>query len=161
GQAQATVTVTNVAPTAQAGPDRTVNEGSPVTLTGSYTDPGSLDTQTFRWHVVSSNGQSVADGTGASFSFTPAGGGASGVTRTVTDKDGGVGQAQMVVTATNVAPTVQLGPDQTVGEGSPVSLTGTFSDPGPLDRDTLLWHVTSSNGQVIADGTGASFSFTP
>src|SRR5207248_2898272 len=152
GQAQAVVTVNNVAPTAHAWPSQTVSEGTPVTLTGSYDDPGVLDTQTLRWHVASSNSQTVADGTGGSFTFTPVDNGTYTVTLTVTDKDGGVGQDDVVVTVNNVAPTALPGSDRTVGEGSLVSLTGGFTDPGSLDTQTFLWHAVSSNGQVIADG---------
>ncbi len=155
------VVVTNAPPVAQLGPDRTVSEGTPVNLTGNFTDPGVLDAHTFLWHVTSSNGQSVADGTDPSFSFTPLDDGTYTVTLTVTDNGGGVGQARMTVTATNVAPSAQAGPDQTVNEGTPVTLTGSFTDAGRLDTQTYRWHVTSSNGQFVADGTNANFSFSP
>lgn len=50
------VTVNNVAPEANAGPDQTVNEGELVSLDGSYSDPGTNDTHTFRWEVSADNG---------------------------------------------------------------------------------------------------------
>src|SRR5262249_32265656 len=55
-----TVIVNNEAPTASAGGNQTANEGSTVTLTGSVSDPGTLDTFTYNWHVVSSNGQTLS-----------------------------------------------------------------------------------------------------
>ena len=52
-------------------------------------------------------------------------------------------------------------PTRTVNEGSLVSLSGTFTDPGSADTHTQTWSVSASNGQVVAGGSGASFSFTP
>src|SRR5262249_12094419 len=151
----ATINVANVAPTVNAGPDQTVNEGDTVSLSGTFTDPGP-DTWTYKWHVVASNGQVIADGTGQSFTFTPNNKCTYTVTYTVTDDDGGGGSDDVVVTVNNVAPTANAGPDQTVNEGDVVTLNGTFSDPGS-DTPTFNWHVVSTNGQVIADGTGQSF----
>src|SRR5439155_11141757 len=102
--------------TANAGAAQTVNEGTAVNLAGTFTDPGS-DTSTFNWHVVSSNGQVVADGSGQSFSFTPNDDGTYTATFTVTDDDGGVGSSSVVVTVNNVAPTANAGVAQTVNEG--------------------------------------------
>ncbi|MDY3559679.1 S8 family serine peptidase [Gemmata sp. JC673] len=156
-----TVVIDNAAPTANAGVDQTVNEGTPVTLTGSFTDAGAADTHTLSWSVSASNGQVIAGGTGAAFAFTPTDNGTYTVTVTVTDDDGGVGTDTVVVTVNNVAPTVDAGPDQVVNEGAPVTLTGGFIDPGTAGTHTRSWSVSASNGQVIAGGTGATFSFVP
>lgn len=45
----ASVTVSNVDPTVDAGTDQTVNEGEIVSFNGSFTDPGSDDTHTIDW----------------------------------------------------------------------------------------------------------------
>src|SRR5206468_1249540 len=122
-------TVNNVAPTANAGPDQTVNEGDAVNLAGTFTDPGA-DSWSYSWHVVSSNGQVIADGSGQAFSFTSNDYGTYTATFTVTDDDGGVGTSSAVVTVSNVATTANAGADQTVNEGDTVNLFGTFTDPG-------------------------------
>src|SRR5205085_10599815 len=84
------------------------------------------------------------------------------VTLVVTDDDGGTGGDSKTINVTNVAPqNVNAGADQTVNEGDLVSLSGSFTDPGSADTHNYVWQVTSSNGQVIANGTGQSFSFTP
>ena len=49
----ATVTVNNVAPTANAGGNQSGAIGAITTLHGTATDPGTLDTFTYLWHLVS------------------------------------------------------------------------------------------------------------
>lgn len=97
--ATATVTVTNVAPTVRisAPADGTiVAVGTPVSFAGSFTDPGTLDTQTATWSFG-------AAGLSATHAFTDAG--FPVVTLTVTDKDGGVGSASvsLVVVSTQAS----------------------------------------------------------
>ena len=99
------VTVDNVAPqNVEGGNDQTVNEGDLVSLSGSFTDPGSADTHTFVWHVVAGNGQTITNGTGQNFSFTPNDNGSYAVTFTVTDDDAGASSDNFTVTVDNVAP---------------------------------------------------------
>ena len=81
--------VNNVAPTVNAGPDQTINEGSLVTLYGSATDPGVNDHLLYHWTVVSSNGQFVSDGIAPTFNFTPVDTGTYTVTLTLRDTDTG------------------------------------------------------------------------
>ena len=156
------VTVANAPPEqVGAGPDRTVNEGQPVNLIASFSDPGATDTQAIAWRVTASNGQAIPDGTGATFGFTPADDGIYTVTVTVTDDDGGVGVGTVVVTADNVTPQSNAGQDQTVNDGQTVHLSGTFVDPGLNDAHSFLWHVTATNGQFVPNNSDADFSFTP
>jgi uncharacterized delta-60 repeat protein len=69
--------------------------------------------------------------------------------------------SDLAVTVTNVAPTnADVGADRTVNEGTKVSMSATFVDPG-VDPWVYGWHVTASNGQVVADGTAKAFDFTP
>src|SRR5204863_2019972 len=103
----------------------------------------------------------IADGSGQNFSFTPNDNGIYTASFTVTDDDGGASTSSVVVTVNNVAPTANAGANQTANEGSTVNLAGTFTDPGSADTWSYNWHVVSSNGQVIADGNGQNFSFTP
>src|SRR5207248_5417303 len=94
-------TFNHVAPIFKSGANQTFNEGDTVSLAGTFSDPGA-DTWTYNWHVVSSNGQVIADGSGQSFSFTPNDNGTYTATFTVTDNDGGAGTSSAVVTANNV-----------------------------------------------------------
>jgi len=143
------VTVSNVAPTVQLGPNRSVAEGSSISLTGNFTDPGGLDTFTFHWHVSSSNGQVVADGSGQNFSFTPNDNGTYTVTFTVTDDDGGVGQGQVIVTATNVAPMASVsGPTGGV-RGQARTFTFSATDPSAIDQQAgFRFYVNWGDGSM-------------
>ncbi|MEL4304261.1 PKD domain-containing protein, partial [Methanococcoides sp. LMO-2] len=79
-----TLTVNNVAPVVDAGPDQTVNVGEDVVFSGSFTDLGSLDTHTIFWDFGDGN---TTEGT-----LTPvhtyAGSGVYYVILTVIDDDG-------------------------------------------------------------------------
>jgi PKD repeat protein len=138
----------NVAPTVDAGPDQTVDEGDTVSFSGSFTDPGA-DTHTIVWDF--------GDGSTAAGTLTPShaygDNGVYTVTLTVTDDDGGVGTDTLTVTVNNVAPTVNAGPDQTVHVDSDVSFSGSFTDPGVDDTHTKEWD--------FGDGGTATGTLTP
>lgn len=155
------VTVEDVPPTANAGPDQTVREGDPVMLEGSFTDPGSADTHTFRWQVSAENGQVIAEGAKEDFSFIPADDGIYDVTFSVADDDGAVGTDTVIIRVENAPPTASAGPDRTVREGGRVTFRGSYTDPGSADTHTLQWRVTDDNGQLIPHGTDGEFSFGP
>ncbi|HEY1378032.1 MAG TPA: PKD domain-containing protein, partial [Gemmataceae bacterium] len=155
------VTVFNTPPAADAGPDRAVREGDAVMLTGAFTDPDAGDPPTFRWHVVASNGQAIADGTGPTFAFTPNDNGTYTATFTVTDAAGAAASDSVVVAVANAAPSPAVGGTPATGpEGTAVALIASVSDPGAADTHTFAWAVTK-NGAAFASGGGAAFGFTP
>ena len=161
--ATTTLTVNNVAPTLTISGNSSVNEGSTYTLNLAASDPGAADTIS-KWTINWGDGISMEDVSGSAafnLNHTYADNGNYIITVQVTDDDGGVGTDQVMVTVNNVPPTASAGADQTVSEGDLVSLDGSFSDPGSADTHTFLWQVSASNGQVIANGTGEDFSFTP
>jgi methionine-rich copper-binding protein CopC len=131
----APITVNNVAPlnVAVAPPGSAVNEGSQITLDFTFDDPGSLDTHTYEvdWGdgVITTG---VVAGRAFIGSHTYADNGEYTVRVKVTDDDGGVGMGVGSVTVDNVAPTLSVAANQTINEGSQLTLTniGTFTDPG-------------------------------
>lgn len=91
----AVITILNSAPeNVNAGPDQTVLVNTQVYFEGSFTDSGVLDTHTIEWTFesgVTENGTLTP-----SYTFTTPG--TYPVYLTITDDDGGVGSAQIVVT---------------------------------------------------------------
>ncbi|MEM7000739.1 MAG: PKD domain-containing protein, partial [Pseudomonadota bacterium] len=120
--ASTTVTVQNVAPVVEAGPDASIDEGATLNFTGSFTDPGVQDTHTIEWDF--------GDGNVSSGSLTPShvytDDGTYTVTLTVTDDDGGVGSDTLMVLVNDLAPTVVLTGDNALTEGD----TGAYDASG-------------------------------
>jgi hypothetical protein len=135
-----------------AGGNRTVNEGDTVTLNGSFLDPDDADVHAFLWHVTASNGQTIADGTGPSFTFTPGDGGVYTVAFTVSDQNAGSGSAVVQVTANDIPPALAApAASQTTVEGA-----STLIQLGSLvDRGTGPWTV------MVQWGDGQASKFTP
>lgn len=150
----------NIPPTANAGPDQTVDESDLVTLIGPFTDPNIEDTHTAVWDwgdgspvepgtVVESGGTGTVTGT-----HIYADNGAYIVTLTVTDDDGGQATDTLTITVNNVAPSVTAGPDQVIHSGETIDVSGAFTDPGWLDTHTASWDWddgTSSTGTVVEE----------
>ena len=151
-----TVTVLNVPPAVDAGPDQTITEGETVTVTASFTDPGLLDTHTavIDWGdgtITNGNVDQEAGSGMVTGSHIYPDNGVFTVTVTVTDKDGGVGNDTLLATVLNAPPVVDAGPDQTITEGGTVTVTASFTDPGLLDTHTAVidWgDGTITNGNV-------------
>ena len=140
-----TVTINNVAPTADAGPDQTVDEGETVSFLGNFTDPGIDDTHTIEWDF--GDGSPPVTGT-----LTPThayrDNDVYNVTLTITDDYGDVGSDNLTVIVNNVAPTTDAGPDQTVDEGETIYFLGSFDDPGADDTHTIEWYFGDGSPTV-------------
>lgn len=159
----------NAPPTADAGPDQTVDEGDLVTLSGSFTDPNVEDTHTVLWHLESStNGQAIPDATTQSLSFTAIDNGVYTFSFTVTDNHGAQGSDTVVVTAENVAPVASIDSitDETGAEigvdvpvalvGLEVDLAGSFTDVGTLDTHTA--EISWGDGNTDTDANFDAFN---
>jgi len=158
----ATVTVSNVAPTVEAGADQTVDEGSSMSFSGSFTDPCAEDTHTIEWNFGDGSFSSELNPT-----HDYDDNGVYTVTLTVTDDDGGVGTDTLTVTVNNVAPTINessfIGPMDPVQVGTEISVSAAFTDPGILDIHTAKWDcgdgVTSAGTVDETDGSGTVSGF--
>ena len=156
-----TVTVTNVAPVADAGGPYSVDEGSSITLSGSATDVvGDMATLVFAWDL-DGDGQ-YDDATGQTPSFSAAdldGQSTMTVGLRVTDKDGDSHTATAALTVQNVAPTADAGGPYTVAEGGSVVLSGSATDPaGALDPLTYEWDFDGDGQYDDASGVSPTFS---
>ena len=130
----------NDPPTADAGGPYVTNEGTSITVDGGgSTDPNPTDTLTYAWDL-DNNGSFETPGKQASFTMV----GQDGVFTIglrVTDADGASDVDTTTVTVKNVAPTIAWMSTAPVGENSPVTVSGTATDPGWLDglSGTIDW----------------------
>jgi uncharacterized repeat protein (TIGR01451 family) len=148
-----TVTVANVAPIVDAGPDQRVYEGETVNFTGVFTDSGA-DTHEIVWDF--------GDGTTATGTLTPTHVYSEPailvVTLTVTDDDGAVGSDTMTVTVQNLPPSAEAGGPYTGTAGMPVTLSASASsDPGGGSL-TFAWDLDGDGS--FDDATGAVINYT-
>jgi hypothetical protein len=161
------VTVTNVNPTVN-----TINggapqpEGTPVTVSGTITDPGWLDslTATINWGdgspTVALSGSTENDKPDATFTYPNVShaygdNGVKKITVCGTDDDGGSNCNTRDVTILNVPPTA--GPITTTGpklENTAIKISGTITDPGWLD--TLTTTVDWGDGAGPQTLTGST-----
>jgi len=158
----ADITIYNVAPSVNAGPDQTANEGDTVSFSGDFTDPGSDDTHTIEWDF--------GDGSTTLGTLTPihvyGDNGLYTVTLTVTDDDGGVGTDTLTVTVNNVAPSITElamtppnpdNPEYILPNVHEPLFTAPATDPGSDDL-TFTWDWDDGTGDTTIyynDGVGA------
>jgi PKD repeat protein len=151
----ATVTVRNVSPLVNAGPDQTVVTGQPVSFSGKASDPGA-DTLTYEWDFDYDGAHFTADATGPDASHTyPNTPGTYTVALRVTDDDGGRGQDTLRVTVEDVPPTADAGGPYTTDEGQTITLQGSGSDPGG-GQVSYAWDL-DGDGQFETVGQQVSY----
>jgi len=155
------INISNANPIANAGDDVSGTEGSPVILAGAFTDPGTADTQTFAWSIKNAANVVVATGANQAITFTPTDNGVYTAMLTVTDDDGGFTSDIALVTVANANPIANAGVDKSVVEGTAVTLTGSFSDPGTADTQTFAWSIKNAANVVVATGTNPAITFIP
>jgi PKD repeat protein len=141
-----TVTVKNVAPIVDAGPDQTINEGSTASFSGNYTDPGFCDTHTYYWEF--GEGTTISDTLIPSHTYGD--NGIFTVTLYVADDDEGLASDSLIVTVENLPPEVEAGLDQVVTAGDNVSFEGFAIDKGSDDLN-FTWNW--SDGTPVAVST--------
>ena len=144
----------NRSPSADAGPDQTIDADSTVTLAGSGSDAdGSI--ARYQWTQTVGPTVSLANANQASASFVAPAGDAS-VTLTfrltVTDDDGATASDEVSVTVqprvpANQSPRANAGPDQTVDAGSVVMLIGSGSDP---DGEITSYQWAQTGGPTVS-----------
>jgi hypothetical protein len=158
-----TVTVNNVPPLVEAGPDQTADEGELVHFKGKFTDPGWCDSHnaTWEWGDVSYEPGTVdeenesPDATGnVTGKHAYCDNGEYRVTLIVEDDDGGIGEDELNVTVNNVPPEIiflNLTYFNSWCDTVEVEFMANFSDPGWCDSHTAVWDWgdgETSNGVV-------------
>ena len=148
-------------PLANAGPDQVVNEGSIVTLDGSASIDPNSNPLTYKWTVPA--GISLSSTTVANPTFTaPEVMINTSYTVTLVVNDGFVNSPadQIVITIKNVnkAPSANAGPDQSIDEGTVVTLDGSVSADPDGNPISYLW--TAPSGITLSSTTVAKPTFT-
>ena len=159
----ATLTVTNANPTANAGGPYNGVEGSPIQLAGTGDDPADNDdgALTYLWSV-----NTTGMDNGAACTFSPnasaqnptvtcdddTNGGNVALKLKVMDDDGGYGTQTVNLAVTNANPTANPGGAYSGSEGSPIQLNGSGDDPGNNDDPDLTYQWTVSASGIDAGG---------
>ncbi len=163
-----TVTVNPVIPpTADAGPDQTVDSGATVQLDGSGSSAnGGSPISSYQWTQTSGPTVTLDDPTSATPSFTAP---QTEVQENivfqlvVTNENGVKSQPDSVTVTVNpvIPPTADAGPDQTVDSGATVQLDGSGSSAnGGSPISSYQWTQTSGPPVILSDSTTVNPTFT-
>jgi hypothetical protein len=153
----------NVAPTADAGTDQTVDENAAVTLAGSGSDTdGTI--ASYSWEQTAGTTVTLSEFDSANANFTVPDINADETLTfklTVTDDDGATARdsVDIFTKQVNQAPTASAGEDQTVDENTMVTLAGSGSDTDGSIA-SYGWEQTSGTNVTLTNPNSASASFT-
>ncbi len=155
-------------PTANAGPDQSVEEGATVTLDGtSSTDVTGGSIVSYAWVQTGGAAVTLTNANRATCTFTAPNPGTTAATYsfrlTVTDNEGLTATDTCTITVTpvntNNPPTANAGADQSVAEGASVTLNGGAStDDGGIA--SYSWSQTSGTAVTLSNSNTATPSFT-
>ena len=160
------ITSNNVAPTANAGPDKAAAAGTLVTLNGIGSSDANGDPITYSWTFISKPATSAAvlvNASSVSPSFTADRSGNYVVQLVVNDGTVNSAPDSVLVTTGNVQPVAKAGPDQGgKAPGSLITLNGSASSDANGDLLTYSWSLTKPAGSaaVLANATTVSPTFT-
>ncbi|MFH1076400.1 MAG: PKD domain-containing protein, partial [Pseudomonadota bacterium] len=152
-------------PVASAGEDQTVNEGTSVTLHGSGTDPDGFSIASYKWTQISGTPVTLSSSAVAVPTFT-APDVVADTTLTfqlkVTDNldSTGTDTCNIQIKWVNTSPAASAGEDQTVNEGTSVTLHGSGTDPDGFSIASYEWTQTSGTPVTLSSSAVAESAFT-
>jgi hypothetical protein len=149
-----TLSISNQPPLANAGPDQNVKEGSITTLNGANSGDPEGGALTYSWSQVSGTRVALSNPSAAQTTFVPPNVSSNGETLgfqlTVTDSGGLQSSDTCLVNVlwVNQPPSANAGLDQSVNEGTVVTLNGSKS--GDPDGFALSYEWTQISGTSVA-----------
>ncbi|MHA2065807.1 MAG: LamG-like jellyroll fold domain-containing protein, partial [Candidatus Thorarchaeota archaeon] len=150
----ADVTISNVAPTVEAGANQTVEYSDSVYFSGSFTDPGWLDTHTITWDF--GDGEYEYDTLTPSHIYDIPG--VYTVILTVEDDDGGVGIDTMVVTVIKEETTLTYIGDTSGQYSDTITVSAQLaeldSEVGDLSGKTITFTIGIQSTSAITGAAG-------
>jgi large repetitive protein len=155
------VTIQNVAPTVDAGSNRTILAGTAITLHATGQDSNE-NTLTYQWTKVSGSSVTLPSLAQQDITFTPTIAGQYTFSVVCSDGTNTSAASQVIVTvnAVNTAPTANAGVDQDVTVGSTVTLAGSGSTDPDGNTLTYAWSQTSGTSVTLSSTTAANPTFT-
>ncbi len=159
----------NIAPRADAGPDRNAVPGRAITLDGTASRDPNNTAVTYSWRIVtqpSGSNPVLSNATSANPTFRADVTGVYTVALTVSDGSltSAADQVNITVASGNLPPVANAGPDQTVTAGQLVTLNGTGSTDPNGDPLTYSWCLKGRPVGSTATLSGANTArptFTP
>nr|HPO16331.1 PKD domain-containing protein [Candidatus Hydrogenedentota bacterium] len=154
-----TVKTSNIAPTANAGPDTSGQVGDSITLDGSGSSDPDGDPLTYQWAFVSRPAGSVAtlhNAATVSPDFTIDKPGTFIVQLTVNDGVLNSTPDSVVISTQNTPPVADAGPDQTAKVGDTVYLDGSGSSDADNNPLAYVWTIVSQPAGSTATLMAAS-----
>ncbi len=159
------VTSENRPPSADAGPDQTVNEGDKVILDGSNSSDPDGHIVSYLWRQTGGSIMPISDITSVQARFTASNGDLRGESLvfelTVTDS-GGLQHTDRItvnISAGNMPPSANAGPDQTVREGCLVMLNGSNSGDADDGIAGYQWRQTGGDSVTLSDPAAVQPTF--
>jgi uncharacterized repeat protein (TIGR01451 family) len=145
------LTVSNIAPLVNAGSDQNLTFGMPVSFTGTFTDPGTLDTHTILWDF--GDGMTTTGVLTPTHAYTNPG--TFTASLTVTDDDMGVGvntSEVMIIPVADLALAKGASPDPALA-GTSLVYSLTLTNLGPLTATNMVLTDTLPAGVMFVDSS--------
>ena len=158
--------IPNQPPTADAGPDQTVNEGQAVSLDASNSTDPDGDIKSYHWVQIGEPSVNLSDPDAEQPTFVAPGVGSEGASLTfeltVTDQSGNQSKDMCVVNITwlNEPPQADAGSDQSVNEGVDVVLDGSSSVDIDGNIASYLWTQASGPAVTLLNAASDRPTFT-
>jgi hypothetical protein len=156
----------NIPPTANAGPDQTVDEGVTVMLDGSNSSDPDDGIASYQWIQTAGPAVTLSSATAGQPTLTTPNVSCSGVSLgfqlTVTDNAGLQATDTTLVNVSwiNLPPVADAGPDQNVDEGITVILDGSNSSDPDDGISSYLWQQTGGPAVTLSSTTAVQPTFT-